>query len=241
LPLLYGSALPRISGAANFFCRSRPRASVCPCKRPPRIAEALLRIEARLDAIDQKLAAVSASPRKAMEWIGQLAEQVRSLDSFREEVRASLEPLFHKLESLDDVLRIVHHATSDVARRVGPWKTAASNAWWADKTSSHGARVIFPAHGVLGFVCRARRKGTLAAAQILNPRKGGGFLEKLLRNDRETGLEDLFVRGIEEPGLLAWRPARRQLLHAGCASSLRPSLPALRRRRERPPGCLGVI
>jgi len=82
------------------------------------IAEALLRIEARLDAIDQKLAAVSASPRKAMEWIGQLAEQVRSLDSFREEVRASLEPLFHKLESLDDVLRIVHHATSDVARRV---------------------------------------------------------------------------------------------------------------------------
>jgi chromosome segregation ATPase len=80
--------------------------------------DTLTRIELRLTAIEKKIDGLSTSPRKAMEWMGQLAEQVRSLDSFREEVRASLEPLFQKLESLDDVLRILRHATSDVARRV---------------------------------------------------------------------------------------------------------------------------
>jgi len=73
---------------------------------------------ARLDAIDKKVETMSASWRKAMEWIGQMGEHVRSLDDFREEVRASLEPLFNKLDNVDDVMRIMRHATSDVSRRI---------------------------------------------------------------------------------------------------------------------------
>jgi hypothetical protein len=80
---------------------------------------ALGRIEARLDAIDKKIESASLSPRKVVEWMGQLSEQVHSLDAFREEVRATLEPLFSKLEGLDEVLCILRHATSDVSRRVG--------------------------------------------------------------------------------------------------------------------------
>ncbi|MBC7794801.1 MAG: hypothetical protein H7Z43_13940, partial [Clostridia bacterium] len=45
-------------------------------------------------------------------------QQIESLDEFREEVRASFEPLLHKLGDIDEVMRILRHATSDVARRV---------------------------------------------------------------------------------------------------------------------------
>jgi chromosome segregation ATPase len=76
------------------------------------------RISNRLDAIDQKLQAMQASRKKSMEWIGQLSEHVRSLDAFREEVRQTLEPLFGKLETIDELMRILRHATNDVARRV---------------------------------------------------------------------------------------------------------------------------
>jgi chromosome segregation ATPase len=78
----------------------------------------LARLEARLDAIDQKLDGLTMARRKSMEWIGQLSLQISSLDSFREEVRATLEPLFAKLEGVEDNLRILRHATSDVSRRV---------------------------------------------------------------------------------------------------------------------------
>lgn len=82
------------------------------------IEEVLARLESRLEAIDQKLDAVNTAKHKSFEWIGQLSEQIRSLDAFREEVRASFEPLMAKLESMDEVVRIMRHATSDVARRV---------------------------------------------------------------------------------------------------------------------------
>lgn len=78
----------------------------------------LARIETRLDAIDQKLESLTMARRKSMEWIAQLSEHIGSLDNFREEVRASLEPLFTKIESVEDNLRILRHATSDVSRRV---------------------------------------------------------------------------------------------------------------------------
>jgi hypothetical protein len=78
----------------------------------------LERLEGRVDAIDKKVDTISASWRKAMEWIGQMGQHVQSLDAFREEVRASLEPLFAKLDNVDEVMRILRHATSDVARRV---------------------------------------------------------------------------------------------------------------------------
>lgn len=86
--------------------------------QPPEIEATLARIEARLEAMDQKLDSLSMGRRKAMEWIGQLSEHISSLDSFREEVRASLEPLFTKIEGFDDNLRILRHATSDVSRRM---------------------------------------------------------------------------------------------------------------------------
>ncbi len=87
-------------------------------QQPLDLQSALGRIEARLDAIDQKLESLSMGRRKSMEWIAQLSQQIGSLDSFREEVRASLEPLFDKIEVVEDNLRILRHATSDVSRRV---------------------------------------------------------------------------------------------------------------------------
>ncbi len=84
----------------------------------PNIAAALETIMTRLDTIDGRLAALVRTRKKTLEWMAQLSEQVTSLDAFREEVRASLEPLFCKLEGLDDLLRILRHATSDVSRRV---------------------------------------------------------------------------------------------------------------------------
>ena len=76
------------------------------------------KIEARFDAIETKLAKVVGSRQKSLEWVGMLAEQIRSLDDFREEVRAGFEPLLGKLDNLDEVMRILRHATSDVSRRV---------------------------------------------------------------------------------------------------------------------------
>ncbi len=75
-------------------------------------------LEQRLESIDTKLDGMKTSRRKSMEWIATMNEQVRSLDEFREEVRASFEPLLGKLRDLDEVMRIMRHATSDVARRI---------------------------------------------------------------------------------------------------------------------------
>ena len=47
-----------------------------------------------------------------------LSEHIESLDEFRDEVRASIEPLSMKLDNLDEVMRIMRHATVDVSRRV---------------------------------------------------------------------------------------------------------------------------
>lgn len=85
---------------------------------PEELKTVLDRLETRLGDIDTKLAGVIAHRNKSMEWIGQLSEHIRSLDEFREEVRASFEPMMHKLSDIDDVMRIMRHATSDVARRV---------------------------------------------------------------------------------------------------------------------------
>ncbi|MBN1962869.1 MAG: hypothetical protein JW841_18205 [Deltaproteobacteria bacterium] len=78
----------------------------------------LSRIETRLSAIEQKIDSLTMARRKSMEWIAQLSEHINSLDSFREEVRASLEPLFAKVESCEDNVRILRHATSDMSRRL---------------------------------------------------------------------------------------------------------------------------
>jgi len=86
--------------------------------QPKEFDDCLAAIAARLDAIDAKLDAMASSRRKSMEWIGQLSEHIRSLDSFREEVRATLEPLFAKLENMDEGMRVLRHATSDVSRRL---------------------------------------------------------------------------------------------------------------------------
>lgn len=72
----------------------------------------------RLDAFDAKLGGTLRGRQKSMEWIATLSEQIESLDEFREEVRASFEPLLRKLDNLDEVMRIMRHATSDIGRRV---------------------------------------------------------------------------------------------------------------------------
>ena len=94
------------------------RASVRFMQELPNLEAALARIETRLDAIDQKLETLSMARRKSMEWIAQLSEHIGSLDNFREEVRASLEPLFTKVEACEDNLRILRHATSDISHRI---------------------------------------------------------------------------------------------------------------------------
>lgn len=85
---------------------------------PEELKSVLDRLETRLGDIDSKLTNVMSNRNKSFEWIGQLSEQIHSLDEFREEVRASFEPLMHKLGDIDEVMRILRHATSDVARRV---------------------------------------------------------------------------------------------------------------------------
>ncbi|MEM6533433.1 MAG: hypothetical protein AAF654_12475 [Myxococcota bacterium] len=83
----------------------------------------LRRIESRLDGVDAKLEELTRARSKSLEWIGQLSEHIASLDAFREEVRASFEPLGHKLDRLDEVSRILRHATSDVSRRIESLET----------------------------------------------------------------------------------------------------------------------
>ncbi len=82
------------------------------------IPEMLERIEERLNRIEEKLDALYVARKKSMEWMGVLSEQVQSLDMFREEVRASYEALAGKLEGMEELMRVLRHATSDVARRV---------------------------------------------------------------------------------------------------------------------------
>ena len=86
--------------------------------QPKELDSFMQNLAARLDAIDSKLDSLVMSRRKSMEWIGQLSEHIRSLDNFREEVRATLEPLYAKLESMDEGMRVLRHATSDVSRRI---------------------------------------------------------------------------------------------------------------------------
>jgi uncharacterized coiled-coil DUF342 family protein len=85
---------------------------------PEDLHRLLAKIDRRLDAIDDKLESLTQNRNKSLEWIGQLGEQINSLDAFREEVRASFEPVLNKLGDIDDVMRILRSATSDVARRV---------------------------------------------------------------------------------------------------------------------------
>jgi len=80
--------------------------------------DVLERLDQRLETIDEKLNQIKGSRKKSMEWIGQLAEHIRSLDDFREEVRASFEPIRNKLDGIDEVMRIMRHATNDVCRRI---------------------------------------------------------------------------------------------------------------------------
>ncbi len=86
--------------------------------KPEELQQSIGRLEARLDGIDAKIDLLLSVRHKSLEWLATMAQQVDSLDAFREEVRASLEPLFDKLRHLDEILRILRHATSDVARRV---------------------------------------------------------------------------------------------------------------------------
>ena len=78
----------------------------------------LQRIEGRLDRIEETVNTMKSSSRKPLEWVGTLSEHIRSLDEFREEVRASFEPLVDKLDCTDEILRILRHATVDVSRRI---------------------------------------------------------------------------------------------------------------------------
>ena len=82
------------------------------------IVDVLGRIEGRLDEIEIKLDSMRNGNRKSLEWIGMLSEHIRDLDSFREEVRASFEPLCGKLDNIDEDVRILRHATVDISRRV---------------------------------------------------------------------------------------------------------------------------
>lgn len=86
------------------------------------------RIERRLDEIDSKIDNLQQGRRKSMEWIATLSEHIRSLDAFREEVRASYEPLLAKIEAIDEITRILRHATSDVSRRVEMLERASVEA-----------------------------------------------------------------------------------------------------------------
>lgn len=80
--------------------------------------EAFRRLETRLDAIDEKLAQLTLARRKSMEWIANLSEQISSLDAFREEVRASFEAMMGKVDNMEELSRILRHATNDVSRRI---------------------------------------------------------------------------------------------------------------------------
>ena len=81
-------------------------------------AQMLMRIEDRLDRIEGMAESMRSSSRKSLEWVATLSEHIRSLDEFREEARASFEPLVEKLDCTDEILRILRHATVDVSRRI---------------------------------------------------------------------------------------------------------------------------
>jgi len=83
------------------------------------LVEVIGSLEARLCEIERKVESVRNQSRKSMEWIGMLSEHIHSLDSFRVEVRESFEPISDKLGCIDDVVRILRHATADVSRRIG--------------------------------------------------------------------------------------------------------------------------
>jgi len=87
-------------------------------QKTPDLESFMNRLEDRLERLDHKIDNLALSRHKSMEWLAQMSEHVRSLDNFREEVRASLEPLFTKLENIDEIMRIMRHATSDVSRRI---------------------------------------------------------------------------------------------------------------------------
>lgn len=78
--------------------------------------------------MDKKLDALMMAKRKSLEWIATLSEQVGSLDAFREEMRASLEPLFCKIDQVDDSMRLLKHATSDISKRVEGLETTRRRA-----------------------------------------------------------------------------------------------------------------
>ena len=103
---------------AAFFPYDNVRASVTAMSESHDLQRVLETMLTRLDTIDEKLESLMLARRKSMEWIAQLSEHISSLDTFREEVRASLEPLFGKIEGFEDNLRILRHATSDVSRRM---------------------------------------------------------------------------------------------------------------------------
>jgi len=84
----------------------------------PDLDRTLQHLGQRLDAIDQKLDAMVRTRHKSLEWVATLSEHVESLDAFREEVRALFEPFVRKLDGIDEVMRILRHATSDVSRRI---------------------------------------------------------------------------------------------------------------------------
>ena len=78
----------------------------------------LERVENRLDRIEGMVESMKSTRGKSLEWVATLSEHIRSLDEFREEVRASFEPLRDKLDCVDEILRILRHATVDVSRRI---------------------------------------------------------------------------------------------------------------------------
>lgn len=82
------------------------------------VAEALQRLEARLEEMNGKMDTLILARRKFMEWMANHSQQIDSLDSFREEVRATFEPLVGKLRNVDDIQRVLRHATSDLSRRM---------------------------------------------------------------------------------------------------------------------------
>lgn len=107
----------RFSDRENFDV-GQSKCQTTRMKDEPSLLDVLGRIEGRLDEIEIKLDSMRNGNRKSLEWIGMLSEHIRDLDSFREEVRASFEPLCGKLDNIDEVVRILRHATVDISRRV---------------------------------------------------------------------------------------------------------------------------
>jgi len=71
-----------------------------------------------LDRIEQRVEQVLKNRSKSLEWVGMLSEQIESLDEFREEVRLSFEPVLGKINNLDELIRIIRHASCDLSKRL---------------------------------------------------------------------------------------------------------------------------